>query len=124
MANTLAGVLPTPRIVPSMSAMFQRDSQCSRSRGGDIHRIGRTPGDMGAQQEQSVVVTGETWSPLHAEGPEVPGKKAAADGYHSGPTRTEHHLTAGHWLPTPKHHWAGLQPGPRAGQLGFGSPTR
>ena len=31
---------------------------------------------------------------------------------------------AGHRLPTPKHRWAGLQPGPRAEQLGFGSPTR
>ena len=63
-------------------------------------------------------------SPLHAEGPEVPGKEAAADGHRSGPSGTEHHLTAGHRLPTPKHRWAGLQPGLRAEQLGFGSPTR
>lgn len=71
-----------------------------------------------------MVVTGETWSPLHAEWPEVPGKEAAADGHRSRPTRTERHLTAGHRLPTPKHRWAGLQPGPRAEQLRFGSPTR
>lgn len=57
---------------------------------------------MGAQQEQSVVVTGETWSPFHAERPEVPGKGAAAGGHRSGPARTEHHLSAGHRLPSPK----------------------
>ena len=55
-AYTLAGVLPTPRPVPSMSAMLQRDSKCSGG-GGDRCRIKRTPADTGTRQKQSMVVT-------------------------------------------------------------------
>lgn len=42
--------------------------------------IRRTPGGMGAQQGQSMVVAGETWSPLHAEQPESShGKGSSRD---------------------------------------------
>lgn len=67
-AYTLAGVLPTPRIVPSMSAMLQRDSKRSGwGGGGDRCRIRRTPADTGTWQKQNTAVTWRARLGVHSK---------------------------------------------------------
>lgn len=121
-ANTLAGVLPTPRIVPSTSAVFQTHSAPGR---GEATYVG----SEGPQETWELSRNRAWWRQVrlgvHST---LSGRRSQGKGQRPMATAPDPPgqsiISAQGTGCQALNRWAGLQPGPRAEQLGSGSPTR